>query len=354
MLKIHEGYYQTRISFLKRAKFFEGGKIVVSQGLSNKTCTLLLDQQLTPLQISRVQEWFAQGPLTEAKIFPLTALKEIVPNEPIKLATIETIAVSPEFKRNQLQTGVLQLRLESVLEKARAFEQQKGKGIFQNQVRTLYLKEGVELPKARGGTLYQTGFQTNLGGELFKKAITKFFPFNPAEIFQRDPSKFYDWLIDNIGRKPEVIGTFSLELSLLKYMLLWQEIFLNDPIFQNMALAFREARGYLMRIELLKKEGPCLIEYDQELQENITKHVQKIFRNLLSRSSVTDLSEIALLSLLVALNAVSLKEAGEVLQGKTMDAQFSETLEQVKNYLMTEESRIFSLRMVLEAIKTLG
>lgn len=345
--------FRIRTGWVRKARFLKFATISLTAGPSIRPgVTVALDRKIPSLQLETIRNWFAGGSVAR-NIMAVADLQELIPSVNLaqNMGRIELIAVSPKFSRNQIRDNgkTLALTLKDVLQKSQELESKRAAQIFQ-QMGTIM--DGIDAPAAASGTVFDTGYQAHPGGELFKLAVSKLLPLD-VEAVHKDKGEFQDWIIDSIGRKN--IGTYEVELAIARQMFLRGQ--LPNHTFKALEAAIRGDRqtatpGPILRMALKAAPSSYLEEFESALTRRITKSCKKTFHKLnkLNRRKDIDIDGIAILTLGIVLGAISEQMAIKHVKGEEMQP-VKHFLDVVKNYLETEEERIFSIKMSVNIMK---
>lgn len=350
--------FKVKVGWVRKATLVNTGRIGLTYGIKTRICKLALDRRINPVEVERIRAWFTQGPSTAERPIPIEQLKDFVPhiNLAREMEVIDVIAVSPRFKSNELikEKRMLALKLSDIAPKIKQFERSDADRILHEEARTLFMgDEGVDRPAAASGTLFDTGFQQTSGGDLLRLAAEKFFPLQTERIFEKDSGGFHDWMIDNIGRKPEMIGTYAFELSIVREMVLRGELSLDSPSLVKIKQAYIDNKGYWMKLELRIAGADYLDTFESNLRTAVSRKCGRLLRKFhrVNQHSKVDLESLAVLALAVKAGKLKKKTALDYLKGESHPhIDLGQYLSEVKNYLSTEEDRIFSLKTLIHII----
>lgn len=333
------------------------GQFTISHGLLSRQCRLGVDKRIGRIEAESIRNWFFQGSPTSKSPLSLEALKSIMPEIKIAdFATVKMVVVSDRFEANEIihEGEYLALRLEDVLPKALEFESKKIVSLIQGKATMLDSAiEGADRPVSPTGTLLDTNYESSSGGNLLRLAADRFFPFSTSRIYT-EKDEFNHWLVDNIGRKPEVAGSYILEFSLLREMFVRGDLLNPKQTLKKIKEAFRGNDGIVMKFEFKTGgKGVVLKEYAAELKGRTRRSCRGTFKKLRRAAKHADIDHqgIAILTLGVVLKRFRLESAEDFLKGKSHPVvDFKQFVAEVRNYLSTEPDRIFSLREVVNII----
>ncbi len=350
---------------LKKATFHEHDRILLHFQDRVRVCSLVLDKQMSNIEIQGMIDWFKDGITAEY-------IGEFAPNihiMPSSLENLERIIISPRFKDSGTADNgqTLILRAQNVVPKIMKFEEEK-RALSFSEKRTVFWGTGVkDAVVSAGGTVINMDYSH----ELLLFSAVNLFPLDLDErghlvTIEYDVSKKRDGGFNlkalEIGKKN--IGRYSAEFRIAQEMAVRHRMNpekyseFPDRNFEEMQLAIlsKDATTGKDLWRALKGAGSdYLYEFERELKDNIQKKCRKTFKKLqkaaarsglIPRDPQDHLREIAILTLVVLSGRFDRKEVIRHIK-ESADPKIDNYVDATKNYLQYEEERIFSLRELI-------